>query len=225
VLNGEFYIGFTTKSPHTRFTQHCEPGNKKNNHFHNAIHKYGKQNFTVTVLEMGENREYGKNVAEKLYIKWLKPQYNKTEGGDGVLGQAGTKNPFYGKRHTEETRKLLSQKCKGRKHTPEERAKQSLAQIGKPRKKSKPPWNKGIKTGPISDEHRAKLKGRIVWNKGIKTGMLHSEEWKQYMSAKMTGRAQRRTQTRCPHCQKVGSTSNMKRYHFDKCKKPLETHI
>jgi len=32
---------------------------------------------------------------------------------------------------------------------------------------SVPTWNKGLKTGPLSESHKAKLKGRTPWNKGL----------------------------------------------------------
>lgn len=59
-----------------------------------------------------------------------------------------TGNPMQGKKHSEETRKLISERLKG-----------------------KTGWNKGKKLGPLSDEHRAKLsvvhRGQKAWNKGI----------------------------------------------------------
>ena len=42
-------------------------------------------------------------------------------------------------------------------------------------------WNSGIKTGPLSEETKLKLKGRIPWNKGKKRGPL-SEEQKRKIS-------------------------------------------
>lgn len=39
-------------------------------------------------------------------------------------------------------------------------------------------WNSGVKTGPLSEETKLKLKGRTPWNKGKKCGPL-SEEHKQ----------------------------------------------
>ena len=55
-------------------------------HFHCAIRKCRHENFTFSILEVGENAEYGKNAAEPQYIEWLKPAYNKTKGGDGTVG-------------------------------------------------------------------------------------------------------------------------------------------
>ena len=105
--------------------------------------------------------------------------------------------------------------------------------------------HKGIKLGPHSTEHRQKISDA---KKG-KTGRTHSDETKQKMSDAHKGRTHsdetkqkisntqkgkpRSTETRqkqsaaatgriyklvtCPHCGKIGS--NMKRWHFDNCKK------
>ena len=84
------------------------------------------------------------------------------------------------------------------------RKKISESNLGKPKsditrkkmseaKKGLSTWNKGIKTGPLSFETRAKMKGRKVWNTGIKTGKPgpwagkkrgpHSQEWNAKISA------------------------------------------
>lgn len=86
-------------------------------------------------------------------------------------------------------------------------------------------WNKGIKTGPMSDEERAKRsislkktysqqthhrKGVEPWNKG-KTGSQVA--WNKGLSP---------SEWVCPHCGKVGKgDSNKTRWHFDNCKKSL----
>jgi hypothetical protein len=58
----------------------------------------------------------------------------------------------------------------GKKHSPTHSAAQSAGQLG--RKKAaycRPPWNKGLKTGPLSETHKANLSGRIPWNKKVAT--------------------------------------------------------
>jgi len=58
---------------------------------------------------------------------------------------------------------------------------------------------------------------RIPWNKGKKTGPL-TEEIKNKLSAKLTGVPKPQTKKTCPHCGLTGGASNMTRKHFDNCK-------
>ena len=106
----------------------------------------------------------------------------------------GEKNPFYGKTHTEETKKILEETTKerwknqphpwiGKKHS--EETKQKL----KEKNKGQVPWNKGI---PRTEEERKKMsksqKERFtredVWIKG----KTHSEETKKKLSEKLKGK-------------------------------------
>lgn len=87
-INNKRYVGFTTTNAKDRWGQHVRSSRKKTNknHFHLAINKYGPDNFTLVTLEIGENHKYGLEIAEPLYIKWMRPEYNKTLGGDGCTG-------------------------------------------------------------------------------------------------------------------------------------------
>jgi len=66
----------------------------------------------------------------------------------------GERNPFYGKEHTEESRRKMSVSLKG-----------------------KTPWNKGIKTNVIP-WNKGKKGLQVAWNKGIE----RSEECKRKLS-------------------------------------------
>ena len=102
---------------------------------------------------------------------------NMTDGGDGGNGviiteerkkelsklMKGEKNPFYGKKHSEKTRLIISKKAIGRKVTEETKEK-----ISKSFKINGHPW-----TGKhLSIEHRKKLSN-------IRTGKAISEETKE----------------------------------------------
>ena len=136
---------------------------------------------------------------------------NFTKGGEGISGwihseeskrknsesnkisTAGEKNGMFGKHHSEETRKKIGEKSRGRVDSKETRRKKSIAttRINKGRKlseetkrrisrarKGKSPWNKGKKFGKrqvprtFSEQARKNIsegcKGRIPWNKGLK---------------------------------------------------------
>ena len=159
-INHHCYIGFTTKYDHKqrlyghyKATKHGSMGV-----FHQALRKYGRDNFSFEILEVGENTDYGLSIAEPMYIAWLKPEYNMTRGGEGTWGwkpSEETKNKLRiaatGKTASLETRYKMSVKRKGtpKPHRSEShRRNQSLAHMGQI------PCNKG-KTGL-----------QVAWNKG-----------------------------------------------------------
>lgn len=86
IKNNKKYIGQTTKSVKARWKQHLNNAinNRDNFHFHRAIKKYGKENFTVNIL--GEYNNSILNKMEEFYI-WLYSTYlhgyNMTYGGEG----------------------------------------------------------------------------------------------------------------------------------------------
>jgi hypothetical protein len=66
-----------------------------------------------------------------------------------------------------------------------------------------------------SSEMRSKRAGQPAWNKGMKTGPL-SEETKLKQS--LASRGRKKPTISCPHCNKIGGVSPMNRWHFDNCK-------
>lgn len=75
-INSKRYIGKTKFSAEKRFQKHVYSANSgSDTYFHKAIRKYGKENFTILVLEESEAEEY--------WIAKLRPEYNMTKGGDG----------------------------------------------------------------------------------------------------------------------------------------------
>ena len=126
-LNEKFYVGKTMKSLSTRFYNHCYSAIKRNSttYLHKAIRKYGKDSFVIEEVEICE-KDLGDR--EMFWISKLKPHYNLTLGGDGgILGfkhtdktkkllsenrmgkYTGEENPFYGQHHSEETKQRLSE--------------------------------------------------------------------------------------------------------------------
>lgn len=81
-VNGKSYIGQTRYSLEFRWRQHIHK--KDNTYFHNAIRKYGAENFSIEILEECEVSKL--NEREMFYIAKLntfKEGYNLTIGGDG----------------------------------------------------------------------------------------------------------------------------------------------
>ena len=82
-----------------------------------AFLKYGIDNFTMTIIEDCENCKMSER--EIYWIKELKTfigdpdcnGYNMTRGGEAMFGDS---NPFYGKKHTEESKRKMSECAKQR---------------------------------------------------------------------------------------------------------------
>ena len=156
-------------------------------HLKAAQNKYGIENFEKLLIQYC----YSKKETDKAEKFWIaeyrsrgKAEYNIADGGQG----GGIK----GHSTSEETRKKISEKLKGKQRTEQQRI--NIAESHK----GQVPWNKG-KKGCISDETRKKMsearKGKVPGNKGkpcseekkmkisiANKGRHHTEEVKRKMS-------------------------------------------
>ena len=119
-----------------------------------------------------------------------------------------------GKTHSPETRKIISEKAKlrylsrennpfyGKKHSEESKQKISKARKGHP---SHLPM--------LGKKHSEETKQKI--SSGGK-GRVVSDETKKKISKARKGIP--RPKIQCPHCNKIGATGMMQRWHFDNCK-------
>lgn len=104
--SGKVYIGITSKPVEERWLN--GRGYARNEHFFNAIKKYGWDNIEHRVLASGLSKEEASEV-EKMYIALfrsheIKHGYNLTEGGEtGIV-------------HTMESRRKLSESRKGQRY-------------------------------------------------------------------------------------------------------------
>ena len=97
------------------------------------------------------------------------------------------------------------------------------------------PWNKGISTGPLSDNTKQKISnstiGKPNGREGILTGKQQNPSGPRGPQQNPHGPHGKQQNphgsqriVECPHCGKTGGVNNMTRHHFDKCKKkPLLT--
>ena len=239
--SGKCYIGQSV-NVFKRWKEHSNLAVKKKSAIQHAFELYGIDKFSFEVLEECDREMMNdREVHWIAYFDSVSPNgYNLTSGG----GQAFTvsdetkkklSSANKGKKHTKETKAKLSASHKGKKQSEEHKANISAAKKGKPstkKGKTTPPevrakisaGKKGKKIGPQSEEHKAKLSAS-------QKGKKKSEETKAKRSASMKGKntghrseetraklSKPQPQIQCPHCNKKGGISAMKRYHFENCK-------
>lgn len=87
-INGKLYIGKTTSSIETRWSQHkwSSINRPDSTILYKAINKYGIENFSIEKIEDCDS--FSLEEREKYWIKYYNTYekgYNMTHGGDGIL--------------------------------------------------------------------------------------------------------------------------------------------
>lgn len=154
LVTGDTYVGKTIKNIEHRFSAHLYNARSGGNtNLYKAIKDHGEESFKVSLLEEIQGDLEDLNEREIFWIAKLNPSYNMTKGGDGgdtsfseafknsrishSINMRGKGNPFYGRKHSEETKKKISLKKIGSKLSAETKDKISKACKGrKPSKES-----------------------------------------------------------------------------------------
>jgi group I intron endonuclease len=131
--NNKWYVGqsidIERRWKHHRFA--LKNGYHYNKHLLRAWNYYGDSSFEFIVLELCSTDEL--NDKERKWIADLDSHnngYNQCEGGESPAGRIvpdevklaeslarqGTRNPFYGKHHTEQYKKMISERQRGEKN-------------------------------------------------------------------------------------------------------------
>lgn len=136
--NNKRYIGITRQKEKERWQN--GKGYEHNKYFTNAIEKYGWNNFQHIIIARGLDEETAKWLEIELIREWDTSDrdkgYNLTKGGESSNGLVhteewkqehskrmsgennpnfGKKSPMYGKQHSEESKKKMSNFQKGKK--------------------------------------------------------------------------------------------------------------
>lgn len=170
-VNGKTYIGITQNGLgrgglNTRISSHL----KNDSVIGHALRKYGLQSFTVSVIDVAEDRA-ALGEKEKYWIQFHNSRapigYNCTEGGDGLVNpsremrekwskaRTGIGNPFYGKTHSEETKQKMSIKKIGTANALGHACSKEAKKIMSDLKKGKPSNRKGTHH---SEESKQKMR-------------------------------------------------------------------
>lgn len=136
------YIGYTGKTIEERLMKHFTETVRHNHKNANWIKKH-KHEIEIVLIEDGISTIEEAWNKEIEYIKmYHNLGYNLTNTSEGGKGAGcAENNPFYGKKHSEETKEVMSSKAKqhigennnfyGKKHTDETKKKISESRIGK----------------------------------------------------------------------------------------------
>ena len=128
------YIGQTVGTLNARWRRHCT-NSSGCTAIHDAIQKYGKENFTVEQIDVASDQDE-LNAKEEYWIGFynsLSPNgYNLCKGGNSTTGYVhteesktkmsavrkskycGENHPRFGKQHSEESKKKISESRKGK---------------------------------------------------------------------------------------------------------------
>jgi group I intron endonuclease len=217
---GKVYIGQSTDIQ-KRWEQYKKHFFKKQYKLYYSIQKYGYESHQFLIIE--ECGEIHLNLRERFWQDF----HNVVEGG---LNLTLTNTEEKRKVFSQEIKDKISNTQKGKTLTSEHKQKLSEARKKLPDeiKKANGYANKGR---VVSEDLRARISNTMQ-------GITRSEDTKQKMrkpkseshrlniSLAHTGKPSLIKGVpdeivTCPHCQKPGGNSGMKRWHFDNCKKKL----
>jgi len=141
--NNKRYIGITSQIPSHRWKR--GEGYRTSIFFYRAIQKYGWEKIKHEILFTGLSEEEAKKIEIELIKKYDTTNrgrgYNITSGGNTTVRLCGERNGMFGRTHTPEIRKRLSDKAKARfsdkKNHPmtgRKRSKETIAKISESKK-------------------------------------------------------------------------------------------
>lgn len=167
---GDLYIGGSLSSVRRRLGNHrrqLDRGTHHNPHLKSAWRKYGKKVFEFRPLIFCESDQV--RVIEQHLLDTWSPKYNCSKSAY---------HPRAGVKASRKTRRLMSLAMKGRPLSPAHI--QALRDVKRP-----PPWNKGKKTGPVSEERAQVLRT-------LRLGAKNTPEHNAKVSLATTGKRKRR---------------------------------
>lgn len=216
-IDGKRYVGITTR-PARRWREHLWAAARGERHvLHRAMALHGPEAFTCSVIACAPTwdalcetertlvEQYGTHVSGRRGC-------NMTIGGDGHVGHGGYKwsgaslanhaRPMQGRTHSAETRRKISEACKGKpsvmgmlgkRHSDETRARMSAVAAGRPkseetkRRMSEAAKLRGRRPSERCVRKAAASNAGRPGNKGM-LGRTMSDEAKERISAALRGR-------------------------------------
>ena len=188
------------------------------------IEKYGIENFEKTILEFFDTYEEARDAEKDL----IRPDLNDPMCYNGHCGgkfAAGEKHPMYGRTHTKETRKRLSETTRNHFKDPKNRKLQSK----RARKRFEDPKQRemvriaAIKRGkdPIQ-RARCSAQIRAQWNDPVIRERWIRKQKDRFKDPKERERMSKLTKAvpkkTCEYCGRKFSPGMYSRWHGEKCK-------
>lgn len=175
--NGKIYIGITSQTPKERWRngngyQRCQA-------FKKAINKYGWENIKHEILFENLTKEAAE---EKERSEIIKTRSNEKQFGYNIQSGGNAKG-----KHSEETRKKISNANKGKIVTKQTREKMSKNHADV--RKEKNPWYKKHPNEATREKMRAAQTGKQTGEKNPMFGKRHTEEAKLKQSENRKGKA------------------------------------
>ena len=187
-------------------------------HYGKERHQLLKALWMMKAENQNQTR-YKTKITSRVYAT-LKEEYIKLQS----IKVTGKNNGFYGRTHTPEARKRISEANKGRIPPQEEIEKMKLS-LAKRKKQ-------GIKRATYSDEYKIERSKKYSGEGNPNYGKTHSEETRAKQRAKATGRKQsqetirkkieatkgkKREKKLCPYCDQLVAVNGYARWHGALC--------
>ena len=188
-------------------------------HYGKERHQLLKALWMMKAENQNQTR-YKTKITSRVYAT-LKEEYIKLQS----IKVTGKNNGFYGRTHTPEARKRISEANKGRIPPQEEIEKMKLS-LAKRKKQ-------GIKRATYSDEYKIERSKKYSGEGNPNYGKTHSEETRAKQRAKATGRKQsqetirkkieatkgkKREKKLCPYCDQLVAVNGYARWHGALCR-------
>jgi len=190
LINGKVYIGQTVNADR-RWSDHKWLSKKKHEQYvHSAMNKYGIENFSFEVIAECKLPDDANEAEKQLIIQYdsRNPEkgYNLAPGGETAwnTGLPAEQQPMYGKHHSEDSKKKISESNMGKlnPHSEEWREKASKAHKGRPKTEE---WKEKISQSNLGVKRS--LDTRQAMSEA-KLGSKLSEETKEKMSLAKKGK-------------------------------------
>jgi len=110
-VNNNCYVGFDCNWPYRKTAHKSAVKRGSNLVFHNAIRKYGFENFEWEILEESDNKDYLLKEREEFYIRKYNSHYINGTGYNMTFGGEAT----FGWIPSEETKRKISESNMGKK--------------------------------------------------------------------------------------------------------------